>query len=63
MVMSGQSVNLTTIFLGRLRPPKRLTSTACIYFQQQLTNALLESGEGEMKACGTGRMGYRTQDL
>ena len=25
-VMSGRSVNLTTLFLGRLRPPKRLTS-------------------------------------
>ena len=24
-VMSGRSVNLTTLFLGRLRPPKRLT--------------------------------------
>ena len=29
MVMSGRSVNLTTLFLGRLRPPKRLTSTSC----------------------------------
>ena len=27
-VMSGRSVNLTTLFLGRLRPPKRLTSTS-----------------------------------
>ena len=26
-VMSGRSVNLTTLFLGRLRPPKRLTTT------------------------------------
>ena len=26
-VMSGLSVNLTTLFLDRLRPPKRLTST------------------------------------
>ena len=26
-VMSGWSVNLTTLFLGGLRPPKRLTST------------------------------------
>ena len=33
-VMSGQSVNLTTLFLGRLRPPKRLTSTSCTYFRQ-----------------------------
>ena len=27
-------VNLTTIFLGRLRPPKRLTSTSCTYYRQ-----------------------------
>ena len=33
-VMSGQSVNLTTLFLGRLRAPKRLTSTSCTYFRQ-----------------------------
>ena len=33
-VMSGRSVNLTTLFLGRLRPPKRLTSTLCTYFRQ-----------------------------
>ena len=33
-VMSRRSVNLTTLFLGRLRPPKRLTSTSCTYFRQ-----------------------------
>ena len=33
-VMLGRSVNLTTVFLGRLRAPKRLTSTSCIYFRQ-----------------------------
>ena len=33
-IMSGRSVNLTTLFLGRLRPPKRLTSTSCTYFRQ-----------------------------
>ena len=33
-VMSGRSVNLTTLFLGRLRPPKRLTITSCTYFRQ-----------------------------
>ena len=32
MVMSRQSVNLTTLFLGRL--PKRLTSTKCTPFRQ-----------------------------
>ena len=30
----GRSVNVTTLFLGRLRPPKRLTSTSCTYFHQ-----------------------------
>ena len=45
--MSERSVNLTTLFLGRLRPPKRLTSTSCTYFRQELTTALLEKAEGE----------------
>ena len=27
--MSGWSVNLTALFLGRLIPPKRLTRTSC----------------------------------
>ena len=34
MVMSGQSVNLTTLFLGRLKTHKRLTSTSYTYFYQ-----------------------------
>ena len=59
--MSGRSVNLPTLFLGRLRPPKRLTSTLCTYFRQKLTTALLVSAEGETKVCG--RTGYRTRDL
>ena len=58
--MSGRSVNLTTLFLGRLRPPKRLTSTSCTYFRQELTIALLEKAEGETKVCCQTR--YRTQD-
>ena len=33
-VMSGRSVSLTTLFLGRLRPPKRLTSISCTYLRQ-----------------------------
>ena len=45
--MSGRSVNLTTLFLGRLRPPKRLTSTSCTYFRQQLP--FLKKAEGETK--------------
>ena len=58
MVMSGRSVNLTTLFMGRLRPPKRLTSTSCTltstsytYFRQLLTTVLLEKAEGETKVC------------
>ena len=31
-VMSGWSVNLATLFLGRLRPPQWLTSTSCTNF-------------------------------
>ena len=46
MVMLRRSVNLTTLFLGRLRHPKRFTSA---YFCQELTTVLLESVEGEMK--------------
>ena len=38
---------LTHTFLGRLRPPKWLTSTLCTYFCQKLTTALLESAEEE----------------
>ena len=33
-VMSGRSVNLTTLFLGWLRPHKWLTSTSCTYFRR-----------------------------
>ena len=44
-----------------LRPPKRLSSTSCTYFRQQLSTVLLESAEGETKICV--RIGYRTQDL
>ena len=55
MVISGRSVNLITLFLGRRRPPKWLTSTKCTYF---LATALLESTDGEKKVCG--RTGYQT---
>ena len=27
-------LTLTTLFFGRLRPPKRVTSTSCTYFSQ-----------------------------
>ena len=39
MVMSGRSVYLITLILGRLRPPTRLTSTKCMYFRQELTTS------------------------
>ena len=45
MVMTGWSVNLTTLFLGRLRPTKRLTSTQWTFFCKSLTTSLLESAE------------------
>ena len=32
MVMSVGSVSLTTLFLGMLRPPKRITSTKLLNF-------------------------------
>ena len=60
IVMSRRSVNLTTLFLGSFIPPKRLTSTSCKYFDQYLTNVILESAEGEMKVCGR-RTGYLQQ--
>ena len=43
-VMSKWSINLTTLFLGRL--PKQLTSTKCSSFRQYLTTAPLESAVG-----------------
>ena len=61
MVKLGCSVNLSTLFLGRLKPPKWVTSTSCTYFCQVLTTALLESEEGEMKVCGRTRS--QTWDL
>ena len=61
MVMSGRSVNVTTLIpgeLGRLRPLKQLTSTKG-HILAPVT--LLESAEGETKV--SGRTGYRTSDL
>ena len=52
MVISGWSVNLSILCPGRLRHPKRLTSTSSTYFRQLLTTALLQSVEGETKVCG-----------
>ena len=60
-VMLGRSMNLTTLFLGRRRLPKRLTRTSCTYFHRKLTASLLESAEGETKVCG--RTVYRTRGL
>ena len=61
MVMSGRSVNVTTLIpgeLGRLRPRKQLTS-AKGHILAPVT--FLESAEGETKVIG--RPGYRTSDL
>ena len=48
MVMSGRSVNLTTLFLGRFGPPKCkwLTSTKSLILLPVTDNILLESVEG-----------------
>ena len=46
--MSGRSVNLTTLFLGKLRPPKRLTSTSCTY-NTETDNCPFESAERKRK--------------
>ena len=61
--MSGWPDNLTTLFRGRLGPPKRLTSTSCTYFRQLLTTAPFESAEGETKVCGQTSIEPRTSDL
>ena len=34
IVMLGLSVNLTTLIVGKFRPPMQLTSTMCTYFCQ-----------------------------
>ena len=41
--MSGRSVNLNTLFLGRLRPPKRLTSTLCSLYARARFDPLKSS--------------------
>ena len=56
MVMSGWSVKLSTLFQGRLRPPKRFTSISPV-----TDTTLLESAEGETNICG--RTGWRTRNL
>ena len=56
--MSGRSVNVITLFLGRLRPPKQLTSTK-VHILSPVT--LLDSAERETKL--SSRTGYRTSDL
>ena len=47
MVMPGWSVNLTVLFLGRLRSPQESTSTKYSYFCQLLTTVLLDLVEKE----------------
>ena len=58
MVMWGRSVNVTTLFVDRLRPPKQLTSIT-VHILSPL--ALPESAEGETKV--RWRTGHRTSDL
>ena len=61
MVMLGWSANVTTLFMGRLRPPKQLTSTKLHIL---LPVTLLESAEEDMKVSDrTVRTGYQTSDL
>ena len=45
-VMSSRSVNLITLLLARLRPPKRLNRSNGTSFHQLLITAFLESVEG-----------------
>ena len=54
MVMSGRSVHVTTLLLGRLRPPNQLTSTK-LHILSPVT--LLDSAGGETKV--SGRVEYR----
>ena len=57
--MSGQSVNVATLFPSKLRPLKQLISTK-VHILSPVT--LLESAEGETKV--SGRTGYlRSQAL
>ena len=58
MIITGWSVNLTTLFLSMLRPPKWLTSTSYTYFPQKLTTALLESAKGERESMWLDRVSY-----
>ena len=62
MVMSGQSVYLTTLSLGRLRPLKQLISTKCPYFYQLLTASFCESVEGKLGGWG-GRLGRAVEEI
>ena len=56
MVILGRSVDQTTLFLDRLRLPKRLTNSSCTYFRQLLTIALLRAAEVETKVSGRKRV-------
>ena len=51
-VMSGQSVNLTTLFPGRLRPPKWIDQYFLHILLPLTDNCIRESVEGETKVCG-----------
>lgn len=47
MVMSGGSINQTTLFLDDFGPSKWLSSTKCTHFRLKLKTAVPDSAEGE----------------
>ena len=61
--MSGRSVNLTTLFLGRLRPPKRLTSTSCNTFASNWQLPFLNKWKEKRKNVARPGIEPRTPDL
>ena len=61
--MSGRSINLTTLFLGRLRPPKRLTSTSRITFASNWQLPLLNQRKEKRKYVARPGIESRTSDL
>ena len=63
-ILDSTKLKHNTLFLGKVRPPVRLTSTKCLYFPQVLTTAFLESvGGGSGTEWGRGgRQGVMTVD-
>ena len=61
--MSRRSVYLTTLFLGILRPPKRLTSTSCTSFASNWQPPLLNQRKEKRKYVARPGIKPRTTDL